>query len=165
MKLLTHNLLQCPLSGTYPLKIVCREIERTESEFRPDVMLNMLPKLEWSVLLEAARDVGFEGLPDAVPDDANDNDEFLQLLHTCILDTHVKEGDLVSSMGRVYPINDSIPNMLLQEGESMEAAGGAQQRRAAEVEAAQAARDKAEEEEEEAEEAVEDGGAAAMDDS
>lgn len=49
MKLLTHNLLQCPLSGTYPLKIVPTEMETTESEFREAVMVNMLPKLEWSV--------------------------------------------------------------------------------------------------------------------
>ena len=57
MKLLTHNLLQCPLSGTYPLKIVPAQVERLETEFRQEVMVNMLPKLEWSVLLEAAADV------------------------------------------------------------------------------------------------------------
>lgn len=115
MKLLTHNLLQCPLSGTYPLKIVPTQVERTESEFRVDVMVNMLPKLEWSVLCEAARDVGFEGLPQVVPEDAAENEEFLQLLHSCIIDTHVIEGELVSQTGRRYPINDSIPNMLLQD--------------------------------------------------
>eukprot|EP01043_Picozoa_sp_COSAG02_P016448 COSAG02_NODE_723_length_18041_cov_7.464720_18_plen_218_part_00 len=115
MKLLTHNLLQCPLSGTYPLKIVPTEVERTESEFRVDVMVNMLPKLEWSVLCEAARDVGYEGLPDEVPADAAENEEFLQVLHSCIIDTHVIEGELVSQTGRRYPINDSIPNMLLQD--------------------------------------------------
>ena len=115
MKLLTHNLLQCPLSGTYPLKIVPTQVERTESEFRVDVMVNMLPKLEWSVLCEAARDVGYEGLPEEVPADAAENEEFLQLLHSCIIDTHVIEGELVSQTGRRYPINDSIPNMLLQD--------------------------------------------------
>jgi multifunctional methyltransferase subunit TRM112 len=90
-------------------------VERTESEFRVDVMVNMLPKLEWSVLCEAARDVGFEGLPDDVQADAAENEEFLQVLHSCIIDTHVIEGELVSQTGRRYPINDSIPNMLLQD--------------------------------------------------
>ena len=115
MKLLTHNLLQCPLSGTYPLKSVPTEMETTESEFREAVMVNMLPKLEWSVLCEAARDCGFEGLPEEVPANAAENAEFLQLLHNCIIDTHVIEGELVSQTGRRYPINDSIPNMLLQD--------------------------------------------------
>ena len=151
MKLLTHNLLQCPLSGTYPLKIVPAQVERLETEFRQEVMVNMLPKLEWSVLLEAAADVrlprcsrpaplarraqhaapsalaasgvdtaapaqvGFEGLPESAPEDAAENLEFLQLLHSCILDTHVINGELVSQTGRRYPIADSIPNMLLQD--------------------------------------------------
>jgi hypothetical protein len=43
MKLLTHNLLQCPLSGTYPLKIVPREVERTETEYRHDVRPPLTP--------------------------------------------------------------------------------------------------------------------------
>ena len=48
-------------------------------------------------------------------EDAAENLEFLQLLHSCILDTHVINGELVSQTGRRYPIADSIPNMLLQD--------------------------------------------------
>ena len=59
--------------------------------------------------------VGFEGLPESAPEDAAENLEFLQLLHSCILDTHVINGELVSQTGRRYPIADSIPNMLLQD--------------------------------------------------
>jgi multifunctional methyltransferase subunit TRM112 len=86
MKLLTHNLLQCPLSGTYPLKIEATTVERNESEYRADVVLNMLPKLEWSVLLEAAAAVGFEGMPETPPPNPSEDDAFLRLLHSCILD-------------------------------------------------------------------------------
>ena len=59
--------------------------------------------------------MGFEGLPESAPEDAAENLEFLQLLHSCIIDTHVIEGELVSQTGRRYPISDSIPNMLLQD--------------------------------------------------
>ena len=63
----------------------------------------------------APAQVGFEGLPESAPEDAAENLEFLQLLHSCILDTHVINGELVSQTGRRYPIADSIPNMLLQD--------------------------------------------------
>merc|ERR1740130_412731 len=117
MKLLTHNLLQCPLSGTYPLKIVPTNIERTETEFNRDFIVNMIPKLEWSVLVQAATDVGAGGLPEAIPENADEDEGFLQMLHSVLLDTHVKEGELLSQCGRRYPIEDAIANMLLKEDE------------------------------------------------
>ena len=117
MKLLTHNLLQCPLSGTYPLKIVPTNVERTETEFNQEFMVDMLPKLEYAVLFQAAADVGVEGLPETIPEDAAENESFLRILQSVILDTHVTEGELVAECGRRYPITDAIPNMLLAEDE------------------------------------------------
>eukprot|EP01052_Picozoa_sp_SAG31_P063992 SAG31_NODE_22880_length_516_cov_0.805755_1_plen_91_part_10 len=87
--------------------------------------------------------VGAAGLPESIPENAEENDEFLQMLHSVLVDvrksstalprgflrailcrhecmlcqTHVKEGELVSQCGRRYPIEDAIPNMLLKEEE------------------------------------------------
>ena len=43
---------------------------------------------------------------------------FMQALHSVLLELHVLEGSLVCpESGRVFPISDGIPNMLLNEDE------------------------------------------------
>ena len=57
-------------------------MEQEESEFNADFIRHMLPKLEWGALLAGAAALGVaDGLPQAVPPAADDDDEFLQLLH------------------------------------------------------------------------------------
>ena len=76
-------------------------MEQEESEFNADFIRHMLPKLEWGALLAGAAALGVaDGLPQAVPPAADDDDEFLQLLHTVLIDTQLLEGELVSETGR-----------------------------------------------------------------
>ena len=91
-------------------------MEVEESEFNPDFVKHMLPKLDWAVFRDAARTLGAPTLPDAapeVPDDA-----FLKAVHTALMDVHVKNGKLeCPKCARQYPIVNGIPNLLLHPDE------------------------------------------------
>lgn len=60
MRLLTHNVLQCPRTQAYPLKLEVRELENVEVEYDKDFILRMLPRLDWGVLCQTAREVSRE---------------------------------------------------------------------------------------------------------
>lgn len=61
MKLITHNMLQCNVKGcttnNFPLDIKANEVAKEETEFRPDFIRHMLPKLDWKALVSAAEQV------------------------------------------------------------------------------------------------------------
>lgn len=61
MRILTHNMLMCNVKKCsmqgYPLKIVPQNVETVESDFNPEFMQHMLPKLNWEGILSAANDV------------------------------------------------------------------------------------------------------------
>mgnify|MGYP001108215127 FL=1 len=61
MKLITHNMLQCNVKGcttnNFPLDIKGVEVGKEETEFRPDFIRHMLPKLDWAALVSAAAQV------------------------------------------------------------------------------------------------------------
>lgn len=136
MRILTHNMLKCNVKNcnkdNFPLKIVSDKIETIESEFNKDFVINVLPKLEWDALVQGAKDVcviisyyiftfiqkimnkqvGIQ-IPDALPEDASENEEFLRNLYSVISDIHILEGKLVCpNCGREFPINQGIPNMV-----------------------------------------------------
>mmetsp|Transcript_11183 Transcript_11183/g.22272 ORF Transcript_11183/g.22272 Transcript_11183/m.22272 type:complete len:128 (-) Transcript_11183:3466-3849(-) len=121
MRLLTHNLLQCPKTKTYPLKLIPTEIETIESEFNGDFVRRMLPRLEWKVLRETSAELGLGMLPEACPSESNNDDVVLRQLHTILMDTHIKEGVLISQDGSSYPIRDGIPNLLIAQTPSASA--------------------------------------------
>lgn len=61
VRLITHNLLACHVKGctsnNFPLAFKDVQIELKEAEFNPDFVKNILPRLEWSALVDAARQV------------------------------------------------------------------------------------------------------------
>ena len=61
MRILTHNMLMCNVKGcntnNFPLEIKATSIETIQSEFNPDLVKNLLPKLEWSALVQGCKDV------------------------------------------------------------------------------------------------------------
>ena len=61
MRLLTHNLLMCNKRGCtsdhFPMKIKPTKIVVEESEFSPDEVRAMYPKLDWAALVSGAKDV------------------------------------------------------------------------------------------------------------
>ncbi|KAG5461845.1 MAG: hypothetical protein BJ554DRAFT_5901 [Olpidium bornovanus] len=122
MRLITHNMLACHSRGcssnNFPLKFEEAEVERVEADLNTDFLVNMLPRLHYPALVQTALQLGIIGLPDSLPDNATENDDFLKILHTVLLETRVQAGKMICpGCAHVYPIRDGIPNMLLAEHE------------------------------------------------
>ncbi|XP_066504659.1 multifunctional methyltransferase subunit TRM112-like protein [Hoplias malabaricus] len=123
MKLLTHNMLTSHVKGVtkgYPLLIKAAEVKVNEVEFNPQFVSRMIPKLEWSALIQAAEGLGHrQGLPNTPASNYEDDEEFLRKVHTVLLEVEVIEGSLqCPESGREFPISKGVPNMLLNEDES-----------------------------------------------
>lgn len=90
-----------------------------QAEFNPDFIRNMMAKIEWSALVSAAEAVGVGiGLPEAMPEPAQADDDFLKSVHTVLMEVDIQSGRMVCPRcDHVYVITDGIPNMLLHEDE------------------------------------------------
>ncbi|ORE04298.1 Trm112p-domain-containing protein [Rhizopus microsporus var. microsporus] len=122
MRLITHNMLQCHVkncnTNNFPLRFEDAQVELIEAEFNPDFMANVLNKLDWDALRNTAIQLGINTLPEEIPENAEENEEFLKVLHAVILETHVQQGQMICpNCNHVYKIKDGIPNMLLAEHE------------------------------------------------
>ncbi|XP_057705888.1 multifunctional methyltransferase subunit TRM112-like protein [Corythoichthys intestinalis] len=122
MKLLTHNMLTSHVKGVtkgYPLLIKATEVKVNEVDFNPQFVSRMIPKLEWSALLQAADELGQrQDLPGELVADFENNEDFLKKVHRVLLEVEVIEGCLqCPESGRQFPISKGIPNMLLNEDE------------------------------------------------
>ncbi|XP_019718922.1 multifunctional methyltransferase subunit TRM112-like protein [Hippocampus comes] len=122
MKLLTHNMLTSHVKGVtngYPLLIKATEVKVNEVDFNAQFVSRMIPKLEWSALLQAADELGQrQDLPSELVADFENNEEFLKKVHRVLLEVEVMEGCLqCPESGRQFPISKGIPNMLLNEEE------------------------------------------------
>eukprot|EP00913_Durusdinium_trenchii_P009813 g9214.t1 len=117
MKLMTHNLLKCNKKG--------------ETPYEQSFVSAMIPKLEYGALLKALAEIrecpkiehveklgALPSLPEALPASPESDEEFLKALHTILFDLDLIEGQLICpESGRVFPVNDGIPNMLLNDDE------------------------------------------------
>ncbi|XP_034255538.1 multifunctional methyltransferase subunit TRM112-like protein [Thrips palmi] len=123
MKLLTHNVLSSKclkgVSVGYPLRLNATDIKVVDVDFNSEFVSRMIPKINYSALYEAAQSIGHHnGLPDAVADDYEHNDDFLKAVHHVLLEVDVVSGDLeCPESGRKFPITRGIPNMLVNENE------------------------------------------------
>uniref|UniRef100_A0A3Q3VNS7 Multifunctional methyltransferase subunit TRM112-like protein n=1 Tax=Mola mola TaxID=94237 RepID=A0A3Q3VNS7_MOLML len=119
MKLLTHNMLTSHVKGVtkgYPLLIKATEVKVNEVDFNPQFVSRMIPKLEWSALVQALGQR--QDLPGELVADYEKDDEFLKKVHRVLLEVEVVEGCLqCPESGREFPISRGIPNMLLNEDE------------------------------------------------
>ncbi|KAG9346483.1 hypothetical protein AGOR_G00074920 [Albula goreensis] len=123
MKLLTHNMLTSHVKGVvkgYPLLIKATEVKVNEVEFNPQFVSRMIPKLEWTALVQAAQGLGhLNDLPNELVPDYEKNEEFLRKVHRVLLEVEVLEGCLqCPESGREFPISKGVPNMLLNEDET-----------------------------------------------
>lgn len=120
MRLFTHNLLRCNIKNVksgYPLKIEVGKLEEREQEFNPAFIQNMLPKLNWPVLVEAAATCNVV-LPATPTKEEFGTEKLQRLLHHALLEVELVEGFLVCpETGRKFPVTKGIPNMLLNEDE------------------------------------------------
>ncbi|XP_071650774.1 multifunctional methyltransferase subunit TRM112-like protein [Temnothorax longispinosus] len=96
-----------------------RDIRVSEVDFNPEYIARIIPKLDWTVLWKAAESIGHVGeLPQILIEDFETNEDFLKKAHHVLLEVEVINGDLLCpESNRKFPINDGIPNMLLNEDE------------------------------------------------
>lgn len=86
--------------------------------FNGEFLTRILPRLHWPAVCTVAEQVGVQGLP-AELNEADATEEVLQKLHHVLLEIDVIEGNLkCPETGRLFPITDGIPNMLLNEFET-----------------------------------------------
>ena len=96
------------------------KVENIETEFNPDYVTRMIPKLDWPALVAATKEIGAGDFPEEITEDMMSDDTFLKKLHHALLEIRVRviEGALICpESGRRFPIQNSIPNMLLNEDE------------------------------------------------
>lgn len=123
MKLLTHNFLtsKCIKGVTvgFPLGIEATEIKVNEVDFNPEFVSRMIPKLDWDAFTKTAESIGhLNDLPKTLIPDYEANQDFLKMVHHVLLEVEIINGELVCPQTkRKFPINDGIPNMLLNEDE------------------------------------------------
>ncbi|KAB0796918.1 hypothetical protein PPYR_10979 [Photinus pyralis] len=123
MKLITHNMLtsKCMKGVTvgYPLKIQAVDVKTSEVEFNPEFISRLIPKVDWNVLCGAAESIGhLDDLPKELVENYESDVEFLKKAHRVLLEIDIVNGELICpETGRKFPINNGIPNMLLNEDE------------------------------------------------
>jgi multifunctional methyltransferase subunit TRM112 len=120
VRLITHNLLACHVKGctsnNFPLRLQDVQIELREADFNPDFLKRFMPKLEWTALVNTAKELGDSSLPLELPDMLDD--DFLKNLHHVLLEISIEEGTMICpNCQHAYPILNGIPNMLLAENE------------------------------------------------
>lgn len=118
MRLLTHNMLQCPRTKEYPLELHATNVDDVEVEYSREFVLRMLPRLDWNVFWKAADALGVADLSDALPKtvpDENTSDDILRKVHNALMEWHVVEGTLTSPSGQMYIISAGIPNLIISD--------------------------------------------------
>ena len=91
MKLLTHNMLTSKSMKTvttgYPLIIQARDVKVMEVDFKPEFVSRIIPKIDWDCLCRAAEELGhLNDLPKSVPDNYENDHEFLKKAHHVMLE-------------------------------------------------------------------------------
>ncbi|XP_046846636.1 multifunctional methyltransferase subunit TRM112-like protein [Xenia sp. Carnegie-2017] len=122
MRLLTHNMLMSNIKGVkngYPLLIEAVDVVVNEVEFNPEFISRMIPRLDWSAVFQAAKQLGKEeNLPLELAPEFENDEKFLRKAHHVLLEVEVQKGFLVCpETSRKFPVENGIPNMLLNEDE------------------------------------------------
>ncbi|MFH4980313.1 hypothetical protein AB6A40_007022 [Gnathostoma spinigerum] len=123
MKLMTHNFLCSKfLKGVergYPLLITASKIEQQETAFNEVFMKRMIPKINYPALLQAAQGIGqANDLPLEIPSNWEQDEPLLKKLHHLLVGVEIVEGEMkCPETGRVFPIHEGIPNMLVNADE------------------------------------------------
>lgn len=93
--------------------------EEKNVAFNGEFLTRILPRLDWNTVYTVAEQVGVDGLPKELSDQEASSEEILQKLHHVLLEIDIIEGNLkCPETGRLFPITDGIPNMLLNEFET-----------------------------------------------
>ena len=114
MRLLTHNMLQCPRTKGYPLKLEVHEAKEVPVEYSKAFVMKMADRLDWSTFRAAAAPLTAVDIPVEAP--TEDTDEGVwRGVHRALLEWHVVRGILRAPDGTQYEIKDGIPNLIITE--------------------------------------------------
>lgn len=116
MRLLTHNMLQCPRTRSYPLELQIETCDEVQVDYSAEFVLRMVPRLNWGVFLAAARQLPDEELVARLPEGppGGEDDDVLRAVHRALLQWHVVEGALVAE-GTSYRVSNGVPNLVITE--------------------------------------------------
>eukprot|EP00177_Eucheuma_denticulatum_P005858 GFKZ01010678.1.p1 GENE.GFKZ01010678.1~~GFKZ01010678.1.p1 ORF type:complete len:167 (-),score=19.85 GFKZ01010678.1:74-523(-) len=121
MRLLTHNMLQCPRTQTYPLTLEIETCDEIDVTYSAAFVRRMLPRLNYPVFLSAARQLPdaqlIAQLPPNLPaaDALPDDDPALHAVHRALLQWHVVEGVMRGPGDVVYRVSNGVPNLVITE--------------------------------------------------
>jgi len=120
---MTHNFLSSAflkgVTNGYPLLLSATTKEVKECEYSEAFVKKMLPKMDYPALRSAATmiDEG-EGLPEELDSNWDANETLMKTIHRLLVGVEILEGELrCPESGRVFPIRNGIPNMLVNEDE------------------------------------------------
>lgn len=120
MRLLTHNMLVCPRTKTFPLRLTISTCDDVDVEYSEEFVRRMVPRLDWSAFLTAAKQLPdpqmISMLPDAPPEESDSTDESIwRAIHRALLEWHVVEGELHAQDGTSYLVRNGVPNLVITE--------------------------------------------------
>ncbi|PNY28933.1 Multifunctional methyltransferase subunit [Tolypocladium capitatum] len=122
MKVLSLNFITCAAkackssSASYPLHPKDAELVQDDIEVNPEMLINVLPRLDWAALRTTSAEIGFPQLPEQPPtqEELQADEKMLQDLHHLLLETQISEGKLVcGNCGHEYAVKEGIANFLL----------------------------------------------------
>ncbi|KAK3359234.1 Trm112p-domain-containing protein [Lasiosphaeria hispida] len=122
MKVLTLNFLTCAVkmckasNDSFPLHPKDAELAKDDVEINLQLLVNVLPRIDWTALRTTSTELGFPELPEQPPtaEDLTSDEKMLQDLHTLLLETQMIEGKLVCGhCGHEYAVREGIANFLL----------------------------------------------------
>lgn len=125
MKLSTFNFLtSMSIRGVkigYPLKLTIQRMQVVKSDFNIQFITRLIPKLDWAMIYSAAQEVDLaDDVPMKRPENFEEDNELLERLHHLLLEVDIVEGQLeCPDTGRIFPIIDGIPHMLVNEDEHL----------------------------------------------
>ncbi|KAK3181076.1 type I protein arginine N-methyltransferase Rmt1 [Lecanicillium sp. MT-2017a] len=122
MKVLSLNFVNCAAkackstSSSFPLHPKDAELVQDEIELNPDMLINVLPRIDWPALRTTSSELGFPALPEQPPtaEELRADETMLKELHHLLLETQISEGSLVcGNCGHAYAVKEGIANFLL----------------------------------------------------
>ncbi|KAH6648885.1 hypothetical protein BKA67DRAFT_523065 [Truncatella angustata] len=122
MKILSLNFLTCAVkackssSDSYPLHPKDAELVQDDIEVNAELLINLLPRIDWTALTTTATELGFPALPSQPPtaEDLAADGQKLKDLHHLLMETQIMEGMLVCGhCGHEYAVREGIANFLL----------------------------------------------------
>ncbi|KAI1391168.1 trm112p-like protein [Hypoxylon trugodes] len=122
MKVLSLNFLTCAVkackssSNSYPLHPKDAELVQDDIEVNAKLLINLLPRIDWTALSTTATELGFPALPSQPPteEELESDEKTLKDLHNLLMETQIMEGKLVcANCGHEYAVREGIANFLL----------------------------------------------------